>query len=264
MKKRYLILALTGLLLTGCNHPTVSSSASSSASNSNATSSSTVSSSSAVVSSSATSSSNASSSNAPTSSSLSSEVTFYLQALEKKTDYYALSCSGSVKKGAATYQTSYASKSIDTTNQIEHVYERVVTLPGYSDNADTITKESDVYTSATALYTKAYDGKYHISDSARTDFAAYQLPFDFSKVSSPSVTYEDFDAHLNASVLSTDLSGFGETSLSGVTDFALVATLSKEEGILASFVFAYTQNGYAVTLSYKVSSLAVTLTLPTV
>lgn len=233
-------------------------------SSSGVTSSSTIASSSETTSSSSVSSSSSLSSSASSSSSSTNEADFYVKAMENTPDYYTLSATTSVKKGTSTLQNSYASKSIDLTNKIEHIYKRVNTLAGYASNNDSLTEETDTYQSATLLYEKGYDGKYHVSEVARNDFAAYHLSFDFSKLTDASVQYDGYDAILTAKVSSENLAAFGETSLSGVTDFLVKATLDKKEGILASFVFSYTQESYAVSVSYKFSSFTTTIVLPTV
>jgi hypothetical protein len=250
MKKNYLI-AISLIVLASCGGTKTSSSSASSA----------------PISSTATSSSSAAASSSASSSSIvssSTEADFYINAMKNTPDYYSLSSSTIVKKGTSTLQNTYYAKNMDVTNQIEHLYKRTTTLAGYEENTDTTTEEKDTYQSATKLYEKGYDGKYHVSDVTRSDFAAYHLSFDFSKLTDGSVEYDGYDAILTAKVTSDNLVAFGEKDLSGVNDFTLSATLDKKEGILANFSFAYTQATYAVSVSYKFSSFASTIILPTV
>ena len=242
MKKKFIfILALLPLVSCGRNAPASSSASSGPA-----------------ISSSEGITSAASSSIAPFS------PEFYQQALMRKTDCFKITRNGTVKKGSEVYRSSAESQTLDLTHQIEHTYSRVSTLAGYEDNTDTTTVETDVYSTADAVYRKGYDNKYHVEAGVTMPTTAYHLSYDFAKLSAMAVVFESYEAHFSAKVAQSDLAAFGLSKLNDVTDFAFSAVLSKAEGYLDRFDFDYTQKGYTVHWAFAVSSLEETLALPTV
>jgi hypothetical protein len=107
------------------------------------------------------------------SSSLLSGPAFYQQALMAGTDYFKIARSGTIKKDDKTYYSSTATQTIDLTHKIEHLYSRVTTFAGYDENLDTTTVESDVYSTADAVYRKGYDYKYHVEEGVSIPTSAY-------------------------------------------------------------------------------------------
>jgi hypothetical protein len=259
MEKRiWLGLALSALALGGCGGS--SSSAPESSSGADTASN--------AGSSESTGSSSASKTTSENSASSSEDLTdFYLAGLETKTSYYSIRRSLNVTKDGTVFKNGYDYKLLDIANEIEHLYGSETTIAGYEDNDDTIATAYDIYNAAEATYTKGYDGKYHVTTlTTPAVFEPYVLTYDYSVAVDLSVSYDGFDAILSGAIPEASLTEFltGSTALSGVTDFAFSATLSKSAAELSDFTFAYTQNTYSVKIVYVVSALAQSITLPTV
>lgn len=253
--KRTLVffLLLTGLFLASCGDNASTSSSSPDISSALTTSSAEATSSVAT--------SVSSSASSPVSSA--NEWSQYIAGLDQDTPYYVIARSDSIKKAGVTYQTSSFTQSLDAKNQIEHKVLRKTTASELSANGDTTMILSDIYETATSVYTLGEDSKYHVTSQTRQDFAAYTLPFDFSQASEVSVTYDGFDAILRGRVSEDKLAAFGESALHDVSDFTFQATLAKVEATPSKFSFAYTERGYSVSLAYRLDALPPTITLPT-
>jgi hypothetical protein len=236
MKKQYLILAATLFLVTGCGSSTTVQTATTNPSTT-----------------------------AETSASVAPEpgsVRYYEEAL-KAQEFYGVGLLYSLKKEGVTYEEGLINKTINVSSKIEHLYKSVTTIASLSETGDTVKTKTDVYETADTVY--AYnegDGTYHQDAKARTDFAPYLLSYDYAASTDATVAFKGYAATLSGTIAAGALSAFGETTLTGVTDFAFVTTLSKTEGYLKSFVFTYTMNGFAVKRSYDVSSVEATISLP--
>jgi hypothetical protein len=189
-------------------------------------------------------------------------IPYYFAAL-KTAQYDSIKLSYTIKKGTTSYEEGYQDHEINPSEKIEYRYETRTTLSSLSDNSEKSVSKSSVYESADTVY--AYDendGTYHTQTKSRSAFDAYTLPYDYTLSKDPVLTTSGFVSTIKGTIAEQDLSAFGETKLAGVSDFAFTINLTKLEGYLQSFAFAYTKEGFSIVRSYAVSALAPNLTLP--
>lgn len=192
------------------------------------------------------------------SSSLSSvdEADFYLASLKARTPFFDVRRAVSVTKDSYSFKNGYSSYTIDSTNKIEHRFGSETVIAGFEDNDETVTSSYEIYETEDSTYTKDYDGKYHLSDTTRSDFDGMTFAYDYSLLANVTVAYKGYTATLTGKVSKDNLGSFlGNELLAGVEDFAFSANLTKAEAKLSDFTFTYTQKGYSASVKYTVSAL---------
>jgi hypothetical protein len=188
---------------------------------------------------------------------------FYVESLKNNNAYYSISLRYSISKGSETYESGSIRKFINLTEKIEHLYSNVTTLSNLSTPSATTTTYAESYACADRTYTyNAGDGSFHIAYVARSDFALYTFPYDFSAGGSFQVSFDKSLALLSGNVASEKLTDFGESTLNGVSDFAFQLTLNKNTGLLSEALFTYTKDDFSIRKDYVLTSIEQSISLP--